>query len=122
MAQTQRFSGDANGVVNVDIGLNGVSSVGKVISTGIGKHPTAYKIVALASLDAEMGVGGKVETALRVIQVAGTTIAYQVDGIQLSVLCEATGWSDAALEAALANVAVLGAGTTCTSTTGIKLA
>lgn len=120
MANVQRVNGDANGIVNYDISLSGVSSLGKIISNGIGRHPTAYKIVAPATLAAEMGVGGKVESALRTIQIAASTLAYQVDAAQLSVLVDATGWLDADLEAAL--VLVLGAGTTCVSTAGFKLA
>lgn len=120
MANVARVNGDATGVVNYDISIHGVSSVGKIISNGIGRHPTAYKIVAPASLAAEMGVGGKVETAIRTLQIAASTLAYQVDDAQLSIVVDATGWLDADLEAAL--VAVLGVGTTVTSAGGLKLA
>lgn len=120
MANVQRVNGNANGIVNYDISLSGVSSVGKIISNGIGRHPTCYKIVAPATLVGEMGVEGKVELAIRTIQIAASTLAYQVDAAQLSVMVDATGWLDADLETAL--VAVLGAGTTCVSTGGFKLA
>ena len=100
MAQVTRYNGDAKGVVYVDRSRADASDA-VLISTGIGKHPTVYKITAAADLSAELGVGGKVEAALRTIQVAATTIAYQVNGVQLAVICEATGWSDADLLVAL---------------------
>lgn len=100
MAIQKRYNGDSQGVVNVDRS-RGDAPAAKIISTGIGKHPTAFKIVG-ADFTGEMGVGGAVETILRKIQVAATTIAYQVDTVQLSVLVEATGWSsDAELQAAI---------------------
>jgi len=104
MAIQKRYNGDAAGVANVDISINGaVSAPGVVISTGIGKHPTFVKVTAGASLDAEMGVGGAVETLIRAIAVQATVLAYQVNGAVLSVLLEASGWvNDATLSAALA--------------------
>lgn len=94
MAFQKRYNGDANGIVNYDISLSGVSSVGKIISTGIGKHITCIRIQTSDSQDlaAQMGVGGAVETILRKVQVKATTIAYQVDGPKLSLVVEATGW------------------------------
>lgn len=135
MANVQRYNGDANGVVNVDIslgenginGVGGVTSNGKIISTGIGKHPTAFKITANVSLDTEMGVGEAVEAMLRTVQVASTTIMYQVNGPQLSVLCEATGFDDANLTTALNSLSSNIAGVnikpvTVSSTEGFRLA
>jgi hypothetical protein len=102
MAIQTRYNGDAKGVTNVDVSINGVASAGVLISTGIGKHPTVFKLTAAADLSGEMGVGGKVEKALRVLQLQATTIAYQVNTTQLAVLVEATGWvDDATLLAAL---------------------
>jgi hypothetical protein len=133
MAIVKRYNGDSQGLVNVDRSRADAPAA-KVISTGIGKHPTAYKIVG-ADFTGEMGVGGAVEAILRTIQVAGTTIAYQVDTVQLSVLCEATGWADDAhLQAAIvalgnraadANVPVSAydfTAVTVSSTGGIRLA
>jgi hypothetical protein len=103
MADVTRVNGDANGVVNMDIGLNGDTSVGVIIATGLTKHPTAYKITS-TSLDTEMGAGGKVERILRKLGVAATIVMYQVDtgGLQLNVLVEATGFvNDAAVLTAL---------------------
>jgi hypothetical protein len=92
MAIQKRFNGDATGVVNGDISLHGVSSApGVIISTGIGKHPSFVKIVGPA-LDGELGVGGAVEAMIRVMTIKATVLAYQVDGVQLSVLLESSGW------------------------------
>jgi hypothetical protein len=93
MAIQKRYNGDATGIVNGDISLHGVSSApGVIISTGIGKHPTFVKISGGASLDAELGVGGAVEAMIRVMTIKATVLAYQVDGAQMSVLLESSGW------------------------------
>ncbi len=97
MAIQKRYNGDSNGIVNYDRSLggelNGVPApVAKIISSGIGKHISAFKINGGADLSVEMGVGGAVETILRTVQLKATTIAYQVDGAQLSLIVEATGW------------------------------
>ena len=101
-----RVHGDADGVVNVDVGLNqagqGLNSNATIIATGLTKHPTAYRIVANVSMDTDMGEGGVVETYLRRLQTASTVVMYQVDGVALSVLVEAQGFgSDANVLAAL---------------------
>lgn len=111
MAIVTRVNGDAKGVVNVDSG--------KIVSF-ISKYPTAFKITAGASLDAEVGVGGLVEAAIHALQLASTVIMYQVDGAQLSVLVEATGFDDAAAQAAVVAAGLTGA--TVTSSQGFKLA
>ena len=133
MAIFARTNGDANGVVNVDVGSHG-TDLDVVISTGIGKHPTMYKIVGNTgvSFNAEMASGGAVESVLRLIATQATIIAYQVttgSTGQMSVLCEATGWSsDAVLLAAIQALTAIGAGpismaaSTCASTGGIKAA
>lgn len=101
MAEVTRYNGDAQGVVYVDDRALGTDATVGLVSTGVGKHPIIYKITAAATLAAELGVGGKVEAALRTIQIAATTIAYQVNADQLAVICEASGWADADLLAAL---------------------
>lgn len=102
MAILQRVSGDAQGVTNVDVSQHGVSAVGKIISNAIGKHPFAFKVIGGVSFDTEMGVGGAVETLLRCIQTTSTTNMYQVDGVQVSILVEATGFpSESAATAAV---------------------
>lgn len=111
MAIVTRVNGDAKGVVNVDSG--------KIVAF-ISKHPVCFKITG-PDFTAETGVGGDVETVIRAIQVASTVIMYQVDGTQISVLVEATGYADdAAVKAAIvaAGVAV----TAVTSADGFKLA
>ena len=138
MAIFARINGDANGVVNQDVGINPrTNDLDIVISTGIGKHPTMYKIIGDTgvSFNAEMGAGGAVEAILRLISTQATIIAYQVTtGTQgqMSVLCESTGWSsDTVLRdaiRALTALASIGAGPismanlTCVSTGGIKAA
>jgi len=127
-----RVHGDADGVVNFDIGMTGDNSVGIIIATGLTKSPTAFKITAnVATLTSEMGVGGVVESVLRRVGVASTTTMYQVDGAQISLLVEATGFDDANLAAALnspalsttANVAnIVPVSFTVSSTEGFKLA
>jgi hypothetical protein len=110
MAFQKRYNGDSQGLVNVDRSRADAPAA-KIISQGIGKHITAFKINGGADLSVEMGVGGAVETILRTVQMKATTIAYQVDGAQLSLIVEATGWgyqniaspvtADADLQAAL---------------------
>ena len=126
MATVQRFNGDAQGVVNVDRS-RGDAPAAKIISTGIGKHPTAFKITANVDVSADMGVGGSVESVLRKVQVASTVIMYQVDAAVISVLVEATGYDDANLKASLDSITsnvggVLVAPFTVSSVNGFKLA
>ena len=91
MAIQTRYNGTSSGVVNVDRSRADAPEA-QIISSGIGKHITAIKVTGGAPLGTEMGVGGAVEAILRTFQIKGTTIAYQVDGPQLSIIAEATGW------------------------------
>lgn len=140
-----RYNGNSEGVVNVDR-ARADAGAAKIISTGIGKHITAIRIVGGATFADQMGVGGAVEAVLRTLQVKATTIAYQVDTTVLSVIVEATGWgvtnalgeitvtADADLTAALVALGNRAAdttipvtaynfvGMTATSTAGLKLA
>jgi hypothetical protein len=112
MAILSRVHGDSRGVVNVDSG--------KIVSTGIGKHPTAFKVV-LTGIGAGTGVDGQVETAIRALCIGGTVIAYQADADQLSVLMESHGFaSDAAATAAVVAAGLTGA--VVTSTGGMMFA
>jgi len=121
MAIFTRTNGDAKGVVNVDVGTHG-SGIGTIIATGIGKRPTAFKIDSNADLRGEMGVGGQVETMLRVIATRSSIIAYQVEndnsGI-VSVLVEATSFDASGLQTELANA---GLTTVVTTSGGMKFA
>jgi len=129
MAIFTRTNGDANGVVNVDVSAHG-SGIGTIISTGIGKHPTLFKLdTGTVDLRGETGVGGAVEVILRTIATQSTIIAYQVENDnsgELRVLVEATGWTDAGLQAAVRALGSVGAGPvsltslTVTSTGGLK--
>jgi hypothetical protein len=108
MAIFTRTNGDAKGVVNVDVGTRG-AGIGQIIATGIGKHPTAFKIDSSIDLRGEMGVGGQVETILRVLSTRSTIIAYQVennDSGQLSVLVEATSFDASGLQSELSTAGV----------------
>ena len=126
MAIVKRINGDAAGVVNVDLSLGGntFASNAIIISTGIGKHPFAYKITgdSFTSPD-QIGngvvsggtvVNGAVETVLRVFGIAGTILAYQIDGGspgQISLLAESSGWGNATVTGAAAlQVAVVALG------------
>jgi len=126
-----RVHGDADGVVNFDIGMTGDNSVGIIIAPGLTKSPTAFKLTSNVDLTVEMGVGGVVESTLRRVGVESTTTMYQVDGSVISLLVEATGFTDTTLATALnspvlsttANVAnIVPVGFTVSSTEGFKLA
>jgi len=108
MAIVQRVHGDAEPVVNFD--------VGSLVATGLTKNPTAYNITLAAAGDET--TGGNVEATLRALQVAATVVMYQNDNTQLSVLVEAQGFgSDAAVLTALGSLA-----TAVSSVNGFKLA
>ena len=90
MAIQTRYTGDSQGVVNVD---SGIGSLGNIIATGLTKAPIALKIVDTnLGVTGELVTGGAVETILRAIAVDSTITMYQLDSSnQLSVLLEATG-------------------------------
>lgn len=89
MAIQTRYTGDAQGVVNVDLG---VGTVGNIIATGLTKNPIAVKVAATnLGVAGEMVTGGAVETILRAIAIDSTIVMYQVDTGQISVLLEASG-------------------------------
>lgn len=137
MAIVTRVSGDAHGVVNVDVGIS-KTGIGGIISTGVAKRPTAFKIMAIGAggavdLRGEMGVNGAVEAILRVVALTTNVIMYQVENTnagQLSVVVEGNGWAtDADLQAAVRALgATVGAGpvdltqSTVSSAGGLKLA
>lgn len=138
MAIVTRVSGDAHGVVNVDVGVS-KTGIGGIISTGVAKRPTAFKIMAIGAGGAvdlrgdEMGVNGAVEAILRVVALTTNVIMYQVENTnagQLSVVVEGNGWAtDADLQAAVRALgATVGAGpvdltqSTVSSAGGLKLA
>ena len=99
MAVFTRINGDAAGARNVDAGRSFANAV--IINTGIAAPLNVYKITGFlgGNLAAELTTGGAVETVIRLIEGNATVLAYQVDtGPQISVLCERTGWTDAALQ------------------------
>lgn len=117
MAVFTRVNGTANGVVHVDVAGSvaaNLTGIGSIVSTGIGKRPTMYKIVAGVTLQDQTGTGGAVEAILRVVATVATVIAYQVEdngGGELRVMCEATSWNgvgDYDLQAALRLLTAVG--------------
>jgi hypothetical protein len=91
MAIQTRYTGDANGVVNVD---SGAGFLGNIVSPGLTKAPIALKILinnATTLTSSELATGGAVETILRAIEIDSTVTMYQVDTDRISVLLEATG-------------------------------
>lgn len=104
MAIFTRTNGDANGVVHVDTAAHG-GGIGTIISTGITKRPTIYKLdTGTVDISGEAGVGGAVEAVLRLIATQATIIAYQVENDssgEMRVMVEATGWVAADLQAAV---------------------
>jgi len=99
MAVFTRVNGTSQAVVHVDIADRpSQDSTGIIISTGIGKHPTMYKIDANTRvLSDQLGTGGAVETILRVIATNAVIIAYQVEGggsDEMRVLVESSSWND----------------------------
>lgn len=98
MAIFTRTAGDAKGVVHVDTGVAG-AGIGTIISTGLVRRPTVYKLdTGTVDIRGEMGVGGAVEAVLKVIATQATIVAYQVENDnsgEMRVMCEATGWGSA---------------------------
>ena len=91
MAIQTRYTGDSNGVVNVD---SGIGSLGNIVATGLTKAPIALRVVAGSGQSfgtGDMAVGGSVETILRAIAQDSTITMYQVDASAISILLEATG-------------------------------
>lgn len=121
MAIFTRTNGDANGVVNVDTGVNG-GGIGAIVSTGIGKHPTMFVVTNDTTLVGETGTGGNVEVILRTIAERATPIAYQVENDtsgEVRVLVESTGWADDAAVQAAVRAAIGSPGATVASTAGL---
>ena len=126
MAIFTRSNGDAQGVVNVDVGTAG-TGIGTIISTGIGKHPTMYLIdTGSATLVGKLGANSAVEAILRTVTQIATVIAYQVEDDssgEMRVLVESTGWTGSDLQTAiqaLATVDSCNLSSTTVSVVGLK--
>lgn len=126
MAIFTRTNGDANGVVHVDTDAHG-GGIGGIVSTGIGKHPSMYKLdTGTVDLRGQTGVGGAVEAALRVIATQATVIAYQVENDtsgEFRVLVEATGWDTSDLQDAVRGLGTVNGanmGSTTVTSVGFK--
>ena len=125
MAIFTRTNGDAYGVVNVDNGTHG-SGVGTLISTGIGKHISIFKLdTGTVDISGQSGVGGAVEAILRTIATQSTVVAYQVENDnsgEMRVVVEATGFDAAGLQTAVRALGTVnGASLSSTTVTAVGL-
>jgi hypothetical protein len=129
MAVFTRTNGNAQTVVSVgNVNLSTeASTIGTVVSTGIGKPVQAFSINSNVAMTASLGTGEAVETILRTIGINSTLLAYQlssavVGGVTnglLSVLIEDSEWTATSLEA---NIVALGIDGNGYNFTGIKVA
>jgi hypothetical protein len=96
MAVFTRTNGNAQNVVSVgNITLSTeASTVGTIVSTGIGKPIQAWGLTTgTSSWDTNTGTGEAVELALRAISFNATVLAYQTNDTLLSVLVEDNSWT-----------------------------
>lgn len=116
-----RYAGDAKGINNVDAKYDG--TLGTIISTGLTKNPIALKITSVGTLAAaDSDTGGIVEAVLRQIGIDSTVVMYQVDETQISVLLEAMGSTQAAIQARIRSLGAPVASAAVSSANGFKLA
>ena len=109
MAVFTRTNGNAQNVVSVGaVALSTeASTLGTIVSTGIGKPVQAFSINANVAFTTALGTGEAVEAILRVLGVNSTLLAYQVSSAGLggvtnglvSVLVEESSWNATDLEA-----------------------
>lgn len=109
MAVFTRTNGNAQNVVSVGaVALSTeASTLGTIVSTGIGKPVQAFSINANVAFTTALGTGEAVEAILRVLGVNSTLLAYQVSSAGIggvtngliSVLVEESAWNATDLEA-----------------------
>jgi hypothetical protein len=109
MAVFTRTNGNAQNVVSVGaVALSTeASTLGTIVSTGIGKPVQAFSINANVAFTTALGTGEAVEAVLRVLGVNSTLLAYQVSSAGIggvtngliSVLIEDSSWNATDLEA-----------------------
>ena len=128
MAVFTRTNGNAQNVVSVgNISLSTeASSLGVLISTGIGKPVQAFSINANVALTTALGTGEAVEAILRTVGINSTLLAYQISSAGIggvtnglvSVLVEQSAWNATDLQA---NIVALGT-VSSVNLTGVKVA
>jgi hypothetical protein len=124
MAIFTRTSGDANGVVHVDVAAG--TGVGSIVGF-IGRKVSVFKIdTGTVDISGQTGVGGAVEAILRAVAVESSIIAYQVENDnsgEMRVMVDATGFDAAGLQVAvraLGTVNGANLGSTTVTAVGLK--
>lgn len=124
MAIFTRTSGNANGVVHVDVASG--TGVGDIVSF-IGRKVTIFKLdTGTVDISGQTGVGGAVEAVLRTVATQSSIIAYQVENDnsgEMRVMVDATGFDAAGLQTAvraLGTVNGANLGSTTVTAVGLK--
>jgi hypothetical protein len=124
MAIFTRTSGDANGVVHVDVAAG--TGVGSIVGF-IGRKVSVFKLdTGSVDISDQTGVGGAVEAILRAVAVESSIIAYQVENDssgEMRVMVDATGFDAAGLQVAvraLGTVNGANLGSTTVTAVGLK--
>lgn len=124
MAIFTRTSGNANGVVHVDVAAG--TGVGGIVGF-IGRKVSVFKLdTGSVDISGQTGVGGAVEAILRTVALESSIIAYQVENDnsgEMRVMVDATGFDAAGLQAAvraLGTVNGANLGSTTVAAVGLK--
>ena len=128
MAVFTRTNGNAQNVVSVgNVALSTeASTLGTIVSTGIGKPVRAFSVNANVALTTALGTGEAVEAILGVFGQKATLLAYQVSSAGIggvtnglvSVVTEDNSWTTTDLQA---NIVALGT-VSSVNLTGVKVA
>lgn len=124
MAIFTRTSGNANGVVHVDVADG--TGVGGIVGF-IGRKISIFKLdTGTVDISGQTGVGGAVEAVLRTVATQSSIIAYQVENDnsgEMRVMVDATGFDAAGLQTAvraLGTVNGANLGSTTVTAVGLK--
>jgi hypothetical protein len=128
MAVFTRTNGNAQNVVSVgNVALSTeASTLGTIVSTGIGKPIRAFSVNSNVALTTALGTGEAVEAILGVFGQKATLLAYQVSSAGIggvtnglvSVVVEDNSWTTTDLQA---NIVALGT-VSSVNLTGVKVA